>query len=321
MSLIHRVVVAASFAGALALAASAHADPSGADLLLARQLANEGIELSQRGDCEGALAKLNRAEAIHHAPTILVHVGECQIRLGRLVDALSSLDRVSRENLGPTPPRAFVTAQQRATAMVEELRPRLGVLRVDATGPRAGATFRIDDGELKEAALGLDRPVDPGSHVIEATTADGQRVRREVTIREGATEVVTIPLPAALHAGPALPPPAAKDAHGTSSGLRTLGWGLTGGGAAALVAGAVFAGVTLSTKSDLDGACADKACPSSARDDYDSARTTATVSGIALGVGVVAVAAGVYLLVIRRDERPSAQSAWVQVAPGGGLSF
>lgn len=322
MSLIQRVVVVAAFAGVLAVAPRAHADPSGADLLLARQLANEGIELSQKGDCEGALTKLQRAEAIHHAPTILVHIGECQTRLGRLVDALSSLDRVARENLGPTPPRAFVTAQQRAATLVEELRPKLGKLRVDVTGPRAGAKFRIDDGELNEAALGLDRAIDPGTHLIEATTADGQRVRREVKVRGGATEVVSLALPAALQSAPSQAAPVqGASPEKKSSGLRTLGWGLTAGGTAALVAGAVFAGVTLSTKSDLDGACTDKACPPSARDDYDSARSTATVSGIALGVGVVAVAAGVYFLVVRKDDRVGAQPAWVQVASSGGLSF
>lgn len=321
MSLIHGVVVAA-FAGALAIAPSAHADASGADLLLARQLANEGIELSQKGDCEGALTKLQRAEAIHHAPTILMHIGECQTRLGRLVDALSSLDRVARENLGPTPPRAFVAAQQRAATLVEELKPKLGILRVDVTGPRAGAKFRIDDGELNEAALGLERPIDPGAHVIEATTADGQRVRREVKTRGGATEVVSLTLPAALQSGPAPVAQLQAEPRETGSpGLRTLGWGLTAGGAATLVASVVFAGVTLSTKSELDGACENKACPASARDDYDSARTTATVAGIALGVGVVAVAAGAYLLVVRKDDRVGAQPAWVQVASIGGLSF
>jgi hypothetical protein len=318
MSLIRRAVVVTALAGVLAVAPRAHADPSGADVLIARQLANEGIALSQRGDCEGALSKLQRAEAIHHAPTILVHMGECQIRLGRLVDALASLDRVARENLGPTPPRAFVVAQERATVLLAELKPKLGTLRVEATGPRTGATYRIDGGELQEAALGLDRPIDPGAHVIEATTADGQRVRREVKIGAGATELVTLVLPAALPAGPAPASPAPTSKGG---GSRALGWGLTAGGAAALVASGVFAGITLSTKSDLDGACAEKSCPPSARDDYDSARTTATVSGIALGVGVVAIAAGVYLLVLRKDERAATSSTWMQVASSGRMSF
>ena len=320
MSLPHRLVAGSFLAAALASAPAASADASGADVLLARQLANEGIALSQKGDCEGAIPKLQRAEAIHHAPTILVHIGECQLRLGRLVDALSSLDRVARENLGASPPRAFVTAQDRANTLVADIRPKLGVLRVEASGPHAGATFKIDETELKEAALGLDRPIDPGTHVIEGITSDGQHVRREVKIREGTTELVTLAMPAVIVMAPARAAgegPAPKP----SSGVRTLGWVLTGTGAAALVASGVFAGLTVSKKSDLDGACADKACPPSARDDYDSARTTATVAGIALGVGVVAVAAGVYLLVIRKEDRVGAQPVWVQVASSGGVAF
>jgi hypothetical protein len=319
MSLIHRVLVVTALASVIAVAPSAHADPSGADVLLARQLANEGIALSQKGDCEGAISKLQRAESIHHAPTILVHIGECQMRLGRLVDALASLDRVVHENLGPTPPRAFVTAQERATTLVAELKPKLGMLRVDATGPRTGVTFRIDDGELKEAALGLERPINPGTHLIEATTPDGQRVRRQVQIKEGSSELVTLALPAPLETAP-LPSVAASPAP-KSSGTRALGWGLTVTGGAALVASGVFAGLTLSKKSDLDSACAGKACPASAQGDHDSATTMATVSGIALGVGVVTLAAGLYLVVLRKDDRVGAQHSWVQVASNGVLTF
>jgi hypothetical protein len=316
MSKLHRVTVVAVLAGALALAPRAHAD-TGADVLLARQLANEGIALSQRGDCEGAIVKLQRAETIHHAPTILVHLGECQMRLGKLVDALSSLDRVARENLGPTPPRAFVTAQERATALVAELTPKLGTLHIEVTGPRARATFRLDGGELKEAALGLARPIDPGTHVVEAIMADGQRIRQEVRIKEGMTELVTLELPVANESSTG---PAAKPVTNKGSGLRTLGWGLIGGGAAALVAGGVFAGLTLSLKSSLDGACANKSCPPSSRSDYDSARTTATLSGVTLGVGLVAVAAGVYFLVVRRDDRVGV-APWVRTASNLGLAF
>lgn len=315
------IAAGTALAALLAFSAPASADPTAADVLLARQLGNEGIELANKGECEPAIAKLQRAESIHHAPTLLVRIGECQMKLGKLVDALSTLDRAAREQLGPTPPKAFVTAQQRAQTLVNEIRPKLGTLRVDANGSREGVAFRIDGDELKEAALGLERPIDPGSHVIEAATSDGRRVRREVTVKQGAGEIVTLELPAAPPAaaapvvGPAATAPPADD-----KGRTMLGWGLTGTGAAAIVAGAVFAGVTLSKKSDLDASCADKRCPSSTQSDYDSARTTATVSGIALGVGVVAVAAGVFILVTR-SKGPERNARAASLIRGGVLSF
>jgi tetratricopeptide (TPR) repeat protein len=309
----------AAFSSALAFASVARADAA-ADVILARQLANEGIELAKRDDCDGAVKKLERAESLHHAPTILLKMGECQMKLGRFVDALSSLDRVARENLGPTPPRAFIAAQERATTLIAEVKAKLATLRVDTTGSRGGVTFQLDGRELKEAALGLDRAVDPGRHTIEAVTSDGKHVRREVELKPGSNEVVTLELPkespapkaATAETGNAMSTDEAK----SNGSRRTLEWGLVGGGAAAVIAGGVFAALTLSKKSDLDAACSDKACPPVARDDYDSARTMATVSGIALGVGVVAIGTGLTLMFTRTRPSDRTTATWLDVASG-----
>jgi hypothetical protein len=322
MPMIPRSFAIAACLTVLAAAPAAYADPSAADILVARQLGNEGIELAQKGDCEGALVKLDRAEAIHHAPTLLVRIGECQAKIGRLVDALSSFDRVVREKLPEASPRAFFTAQQRAATLIQEIKPKLGTLRLDTSGgPREGVAFRLDGAELKEASLGLERPIDPGSHVFEATTSDGRNVRKAVDVKQGGTELVTLELPAAMAPAPRTDAPPPSTHPNENSGLRTIGWGLTIGGGAALVASAVFAGLTLSTKSSLDSACADKSCPSSSRSDYDSAKTTATLSGVALVVGVIAATAGVYILVTKKGERAAAISPWVRVATTGALAF
>jgi hypothetical protein len=321
MSMMPKLFVVAALTGAVICAAPrASADPSAADLLVARQLGTEGIELAQQGDCGAALLKLERAEAIHHAPSLLLKIGECQTKLGRHVDALSSLDRVAHEKLGPNPPHAFVVAQERAAALIEEVRPKVGTLRVDTSGPRAGVLFRLDQGELKPATLGLDRLVDPGTHVIEATTSDGHYIRREIDVAQGTREAVTLDLPAPE--GPnasGAPRPLVPVSDGPN--MRTVGWALTGAGAAGLLTSAIFAGVTLSKKASLDDACTGKACPPSSRSDYDSATTTATVTGIALVVGVVALGAGIFILVTRKTDRIGALPAWVQVASGRGLSF
>jgi hypothetical protein len=296
-----------AIAAIVVLASStALAEPPPADVLLARQLAAEGSELAQKGDCVGALEKLGRAEAIHHAPTLLVRIGECQKNLGRYVDALVSLDRVVREKLEPTPPRAFVLAQERAAKLLPEVRAKVAMLRVDVTGPRDGATFTLDGAELNAATLGLERPIDPGKHVVEATVADGRKIKNEIDLQEGGGGTITLVLPAAKTA--------ATPADGTpepqkKNGLRTLGWGLAIGGGAALVTSAVFAGLTLSKKSSLDDACGGgKTCPSSSRSDYDAAQTTATVSGVAFVVGVVAVGAGVVLILTQKPKDTTASA-------------
>jgi hypothetical protein len=158
--------------------------------------------------------------------------------------------------------------------------------------------------------------------VVEAKTSDGRTVRRTVDVAAGGREAVVLELPAPLPAasnevkGPPAPAPAES-----RSNMRTIGWVLTGVGAAGIVTSAVFAGLTLSSKSSLDDACANKTCPSSSRSDYDSAKTTATLSGVALVVGVLAAGAGVYILVTRKGQPATAQSTWLTVATTGGTTF
>src|SRR5690606_6492137 len=73
----------------------------------ARALGVEGIKLANAGNCEAAIEKLSRAEALYHAPTILGRLGECQVALGKLVEGTENLNRVVREQLAPNAPAAF----------------------------------------------------------------------------------------------------------------------------------------------------------------------------------------------------------------------
>src|SRR5579859_5498883 len=57
-----------------------------ADIGAARALAVEGIKLADAGKCREAIDKLARAERLHHAPTILVRLGECRAATGRIVE-------------------------------------------------------------------------------------------------------------------------------------------------------------------------------------------------------------------------------------------
>src|SRR4051812_8989456 len=52
----------------------------------ARALAVEGVKLAQADRCGEAIDKLERAEKLHHAPIVLTRLGECYIKLGRLVE-------------------------------------------------------------------------------------------------------------------------------------------------------------------------------------------------------------------------------------------
>ena len=77
--------------------------------------------------------------------------------------------------------------------------------------------------------------------------------------------------------------------------FNTLGWTLTGAGAAFIGAGAVTGVIALQTKSELEDAC-NPLCPSAYADDVDKWRLTRTLSYVSFGLGIAGLASGTYLL-------------------------
>src|SRR5580704_328085 len=86
--------------------------PSPEDIAAARGLGTEGTRLADAGDCNAAIAKLEAAEKLYHAPTTLDRLGECQISVGRIVAGTESLNRLVREPLSASAPPAFVAAKK-----------------------------------------------------------------------------------------------------------------------------------------------------------------------------------------------------------------
>jgi hypothetical protein len=81
-----RSAAAAAFAASVACVAWAgpsRAEASAEDIATARALAQDGVKLSEGGDCAGAIEKFQKAESIYHTPSVLQRLGECQIKLGK----------------------------------------------------------------------------------------------------------------------------------------------------------------------------------------------------------------------------------------------
>ena len=303
-------------AAALLTTADAWAQPpanehNAADVTMARQLGNEGLELAGAGDCAAAVDPLSRSEAMHHAPTTLAILGECHIILGKLVEGAEELTRVVRENINPQAPASFRTAQDRARVHLEEVRPRIPKMRLVVLGAAAGAalTVRVDGESVPVASLGLDRPVDPGHHRVEVSASGYNMASGELTLREGETQELSLELVRLPEADVA---PTQEGGPGMTSGPRheppshTPAYIAFGISAAGIAAGSVFGIVTLSKTSSLDKLCSTRAaCPPSAQPDIDLSKTTAWTSTISFGVGAAALVAGLYLALRGRDPDPA----------------
>jgi hypothetical protein len=319
----------------------AFGDDDASNVAAARKLAKEGVLLAEDGKCKEAIEKLSKAEALHHAPTILEWLGECQVKIGKLVDGTENLQRVVREPLGTNPPPAFLVAIERAKKVLADATPKIAKLTIDVTSPSGvSAVVRID-GELVPAALyGLERPTDPGHHDLEARADGWVTAKASVDLAEGAsskvalaisekspdavaTETSASAMPSASVAAPPPyhPPPEPYTAprEKTASPSKLPAFVALGMGAAGLVVGTTFGLVAMHHKSNLDGACdANKKCPTSEQSDLDSARRDANVSTVGFGVAIVGGLVGGALLLFGPSSTPS-DTTHGYVAPTIGL--
>jgi len=327
--------VAVAFAPLDASAQPVASEHGAADVTLARQLGNQGLELAGAGDCASAVELLTRSEALHHAPTTLDVLGECHVTLGKLVEGAEELTRVVRENIDPQAPASFRTAQDRARARLEETRPRIPKMHLIVRGasPSAALALRMDGETIPAASLGLDRPVDPGHHRVEVSAPGYRPATGDVTLREGETQTLTLQVVR-------LPEADLPNAEGATGGLaggytlsvrappsRTPAYVSFGIAAAGVAAGSVFGAVTLSKTSSLDKLCPTRTtCPPTAQSDIDLSKTTAWTSTISFGVGAVALLAGLYFalrghraeVTARRAPAPvPAARPWVALGSSG----
>jgi hypothetical protein len=321
------VACLASVATCASVARVASADEAG-DTANARALGIEGVLLANAGKCADAVKKLERAEALHHAPTTATRLGECEIELGKLVRGTERLQRVVREPLPPGAHGAFVVAVARAHKALDATLPRLATLRIAVVAP-AGTKLAITvDGEaLADVVLDTDRPIDPGAHTIRVA-ADGF-LPSSITesLEEGQSKRVALELhadpnaralaaagraaPASSTSGapaaPATEPPPMTAERGPSKVPAVL---LIGTGAVGLGLGIGSAVIVDHKTSALSSGCdANKVCPSSMQGDLQAARTWATVSTIGFIGGGALAATGLVLLLVAPPSSGSSEPA------------
>ena len=340
--------------------AFAQGEPSAEETAAARALALEGIKLADAGRCEEAIERLMRAERLRHAPVVLGRLGECQIARGRLVEGTETLRRMLREPLPPSPPDVVLGARERAQGVLDKTKNKIGALNIVVQGPDdvSNVSVVVDGQPMNVALLEVDRPTDPGDHLIEAVAPGFMTASTHVTVGAGSRQRVVIelvpdphapapepasraPASAPLTADAAAPSPlvsAGNDERASSGDApeedeqalgepdHTAAYIAWGAGGVAMAAGSVLGVMAFTRKGDLEEECPDNICPASARDRLESARgmgTAATISFIAAGA---AVGLGTFLYFMAEPSSPGEKSgaslrarAWL--GPGSvGLS-
>lgn len=345
-------ILSLGLASAALLPVSAvRAEPSAAEIAVARKLYKEASELENAKKWDQAEAKLRQAIAIKETPGLRYHLAFCLEQQGKLVDALVDYDRademIKAGNKAPDVAELVVSAR-------ESIKARIPTLTVKLPADASDAKVSIDGHAVSSAVMGQPLPQNPGRHRVQVTAPGREPYSQDVQLGESEKRELNVVLPPAK--SEAAPPPAVANADdppadsGTvstdSSGWTARTWVLVGEGvlvAAGLGVGLFATFDKAGAQEEVDAAKAerdsrgvrsgDAACTNpepedvsackqipGLEDQVDSAATLQAVGFIGAGVGAAA-ALTTFLLWKPKTEAEAQRLPRLYATPTRGGGF
>jgi hypothetical protein len=307
---------------AVLFAVPAWAEPNEADRATARALALEGHAALEKKDYATAADRFGRADALVHAPTLVVDWARALQGLGKFVAAHEKYELVLREGVDASSPKSWLRSLEDAKRELDALKPRLAWITVILKEP-TDATVKISGVIVPPAAVGVKRAADPGFPEVTVTATGYETFQQTVTVGPGEEKSLEVTLKKLPEVAAPTPTQSDADAYrprqrGEARKVMTyVAFGLGGAG---LAAGGVTGGLALRKRADLKDDCVGGVCPSSSRKKIDTYHTYGTISGVALAVGVAGVGAGLVLWLTEPKAEETA-SAQVTVHPLLGLGL
>jgi len=285
----------------------------------ARALAEEGYNALKLRKYDIAEDRFRRADALVHAPTLVVDQGRALIGLGRYLDAQEKFELVLREGVADNAPVVWKNAVADASKLLGEVRPKVAWLTIVVPHVQHPRVL-IGGRPIAEAAIGVKFALNPGTQTVEAA-ADGYNPKSEsITLGEGSEQTLEITLSPAANVTPAvhMPPVAPAERHkAPGSGKRTVAYVAFGTSAAGLVVGSIAGALALQKRSNLNSTCVNGQCPKSAEPTLNSYHSLGIISGIGFGVGLVGAATGFVLYGSggRTNNRKASGALQLEVGP------
>jgi len=303
--------------GLLATPVSAQTDE---ELKAARELFQEAFKDEQERRFPEALEKFRRVAKVKESASVRYRIATVLVSMGRLREARDMYRALAAEksSLAASDQEIADSAAERAAELDRRI-PKLAIRLPDDPPPDVRVT--IDGAPVPVSTTARVIELDPGEHVVSATARGSASHEQVVTLSEGTDEVShTVTFTSASGSD-------ATSSTGAGRG-QTLGWVAVGGGAALLVTGSVLLAVREGLIDDIEAACPSNVCPVRLRDAVESDREDAKLFGPlggALAVaGLVAIGAGIYMLVRSPSAPPTALTRVVRPTLGGvrlALSF
>ena len=163
---------------------------------------------------------LQRAQSLVDAPTHLLYLATAHAELGQLVKAGELYNQVIRKKLPPGASGAFRQAQEKAEEELAQLRPQIPRLKITVEGVPANkeASVTLDGKPVPPVLIGVSRPVDPGSHEVQASAEGMQNAVQTIELERGQSESILLTLQPLPEPGTSADPETtAKPASSSSS--------------------------------------------------------------------------------------------------------
>lgn len=309
----------------LCFASVARAQATEADRTTARELAREGYDALEQKNYAVAEDRFRRADALVHAPTIVVDHARALVGMGRLVEAYERYALVLREGVPSNAPASWKQAVADAEREIETVKPRLAWLVINIEGPKE-PRVTVDGREVPVASLGARRATDPGRRKVRVTADGFVSGGRVVMLKEGEEQTIAITLgrpDSVVLEETAVPQDETKPVEQNTA--SPLPWIALGVGGAGLAVGAVTGVMALGKHADLSDSCPSGTCePESAEerarmeDDLSEYHTLGTISGVGFAIGAVGIGTGVVLLLTspKAESSPNAARITPLIGPG-----
>lgn len=315
---------------AVMLGASSAAAQNDANKTQARELGEKAFAALDHQDWAQAETLFLQAEALYHAPTLLLGAARAEAHLGKYIEAWESYHRILLEGAPPGANPILLKAIEDAKVEIEQVAGKRAKVTMTVSGADS-PKVTLDGAVLPNAALGVERPVNPGKHTVHAEAAGMKPADGTFTVDEGKATTFALALEKDPNAEAPPPPPVTQPGTttpgadtGASPGSmnRTLAYVAFGVGGVGLVTGVITGIMALGKHSDLQSnPCSTAPCNSADgsafNSDLSSYHTVSTISTIGFIVGVVGGAGGAVLLLTA--PKKEAQARTFTIAPTVGL--
>jgi hypothetical protein len=289
----------------------AQADPSSTDVALASALFTDGRTLMDKGKFAEACPKLAESHHLDPGGGVVLALALCREAEGKTASAWVAFEEALLFAKRDKRDDRRTTIEEH----LDKLRPMLSRFAVSLSdGARAqGVVVALDGRALSDASLGVAFVVDPGEHHLIATAPGKAAFRESITIAHGEERRLVVP---ALGIA-AVEPPKLAPRYDT---VRAIGWVSLSLGVVTLGVSGFYGLRAFSRQRESEDHCPNDVCDMQGIGLHDQAKSAARVSTVAFGLGTVAVALGIVLVLTAPSNKTKAPESGValQLAPAVG---